>query len=143
MIKFMEQGKKEPFHVILLGVIFDPSKRKILIAKRGEEDEDIKNLTWQFPEGRLRHGDDIDEILRVKIKEKTGYEVKNLGAIFQRVYPEKKDLLGMYFLCEVVGGKAMPGNDFLELKWVSPDKIENHFKTSFHPFLKEHLLHLK
>ena len=52
MIKFMEQGKKEPFHVVLLGVIFDPSKRKILIAKRGEEDEDIKNLTWQFPEGR-------------------------------------------------------------------------------------------
>ena len=132
-----------PFHVILLGIIFDPEKRKILIARRGEEDEDIKNLTWQFPEGRLRYGDDVDEILETKLKEKTGYDVKNLGAIFSKVYPEKEDFLGIYFLCEAVGGEAKPSNDFVELKWVSPDELENHFKTSFHPNLKEYLDNLK
>lgn len=139
----MEQGIKAPFHVILLGIIFDPEKRKILIAKRGGEDEDIKNLTWQFPEGRLRHGDDVDEILKTKLKEKTGYDVKNLGAIFSKVYSEKEDLLGIYFLCEAVSGEAKPSNDFVELKWVSPDELEDHFKTSFHPNLKEYLDNLK
>ncbi len=36
------------------------------------------NLTWQFPEGRLRHGLDVDKLIKTKVKEKTGYEVKNL-----------------------------------------------------------------
>ena len=139
----MEQGIKSTFHVILLSIIFDPEKRKILIARRGKEDEDIKNLTWQFPEGRLRHGDDIDEILKSKIKEKTGLIIQNLGSVFYKTYPEKKDLLGVYFLCEAIGGKEKPSNDFVELKWVNPDEVENYFTTSFHPNLKEYIMNLK
>lgn len=139
----MEQGIKAPFHVILLGIIFDPEKRKILIAKRGKKDENIKNLTWQFPEGRLRHGDDVDTILETNIKKKTGLDVKNLGSVFSKVYPEKEDLLGIYYLCEAIGGKANPKNDFVELKWVSPEKVEKYFKTSFHPNLKEYIMNLK
>ena len=138
----MEQLGKQPFHVILLGIIFDPAKRKVLIARRGSEDEDIRNLAWQFPEGRLRHGDDIDKVLKTKIKQKTGYTVKNLGSIFYKTYPEKKDLLGVYFLCEVVDGEAKPANDFVELKWVSPKELEGHFTTSFNSRLKEYLLSL-
>jgi len=138
----MKQGIKSPFHVILLSIIFDPEKRKILIAKKGKENEDIKNLTWQFPEGRLRHGDDIDETLKSKIKEKTGLIVKNLGSVFYKTYPEKKDLLGVYFLCEAVGGVEKPANDFVELKWVNPKEIEDYFTTSFDSRLKEYLLNL-
>ena len=37
------------FSVLLLGIIFDPEKRQILIM-RGQEDPNIKNLTWSFPE---------------------------------------------------------------------------------------------
>jgi len=138
----MKQGPTSPFHVILLAIIFDPKERKILIAKRGEEDEDIKNLTWQFPEGRLRKGDNIDEILKVKVKEKTGLEIENLGAVFSKVFPEKEDLLAIYYLCEVVGGKEKPANDFVELKWVKPKELEKYFRTSFHPHLKEYLSNL-
>ena len=139
----MEQGTKSPFHVILLGILFDPAKRKILIAKRREKNEDIENLTWQFPEGRLRNGEDIDKVLKAKIKEKTGYEIKNLGSVFYKTYPEKKDLLGVYFLCETVGGEEKPANDFVELKWVSPDEIESYFTASFPTRLKEYLNNLK
>ncbi|MBS3071343.1 NUDIX domain-containing protein [Candidatus Pacearchaeota archaeon] len=135
----MEQGTKAPFHVVLLAVIFDPAKRKILIAKRGHEDEDIQNLVWQFPEARLRHGDNIDEILKVKVKEKTGLNIENLGAIFSKVYPEKKDLLGIYYLCEATSGKIKAANDFVELEWISPKEVEKYFTTSFHPKLKEYL----
>ena len=100
-------------------------------------------MTWQFPEGRLRHGDDIDEILKSKIKEKTGLIIQNLGSVFYKTYPEKKDLLGVYFLCEAIGGKEKPSNDFVELKWVNPDEVENYFTTSFHPNLKEYIMNLK
>ncbi len=138
----MEQRGISPFHVILLAIIFDPKERKILIAKRGDKDEDIKNLRWQFPEGRLRKGDDIDAVLKTKIKEKTGLEIENLGAVFSKVFSEKEDILAIYYLCEAVGGKEKPANDFTKLKWVSPKELEKHFTTSFHPNLKEYLLNI-
>lgn len=138
----MEKKGKSPFHVILLGIIFDPKKKKILIGRR-ENDADIPQLTWGFPEGRLRHGDDIDKILKRGVKTKTGYDVKNLGAIFSKTYPEQKDLLAIYFLCEVFGGEAKPSDDFIELKWVSPEELEKYFTTSFHSRLKEYIMSLK
>ncbi|MEK6918395.1 MAG: NUDIX hydrolase [Nanoarchaeota archaeon] len=130
------------FEVALLGVIFDPATRKILIGKR-EKDRYNPKLSWCFPGGKLIQGEDEDKKLKKRIKEKTGYDVKNLGAIFTRVPPERKDLILMYFLCEVFKGKQKAGDDLKELKWVSPDELEKHFTTSFHPRLKEYIMNLK
>ena len=68
--------------------------------------------------------------------------IKNLGAIFSRTYPEKKDLLSVYFLTEAFEGKERPGQDIKELKWVSPKELEKYFTTSFHKKLKEFLIDL-
>jgi len=133
---------KEEFSVILLGIIFDPKTKKILIGRR-ENDPFIPKLTWCFPGGKLVPEEDMDKILKKKIKEKTGYEVKNLGAIFSKTYPEKKDFLAIYFLCEVFKGKEKAGDDLVELKWVKPEELEKHFTTSFHSRLKEYILSLK
>lgn len=136
----MKKGK-EPFDVILLSIIFDPAEKKILIGRR-EKDADVPQLTWGFPEGRLRHGDDVDKVLKERVKEKTGYTINNLGAVFSKVFPEKKDLFAVYFLCEVVSGKGKPMNDFQDIKWVKTTELEKYFKTSFHPILKEYLTSL-
>ena len=138
----MEKRAKAPFEVIVLGIVFDPVRRKILIGKR-ENDPDIPKLTWCFPGGKLLYGQDIDKTLKKAVKVKTGYEVKNLGTIFSKTYPEKKDLMAVYFLCEVFKGKEKAGGNFLELKWVKPGEIEKHFTTSFHPKLKEYIMNLK
>ncbi len=138
----MEQEIKSPFQVILLGVIFDPEKRKILIGKR-ENDPNIPNLSWCFPGGTLNYAKGLDRILKEKIKEKTGYDVKNLGTIFSKKYPEKENFLAIYFLCEVFKGEEKLGDDFVEMKWVAPKELENYFTTSFHSRLKEYILNLK
>ena len=138
----MEKKGKAPFHVILLGIIFDPKKKKILIGRR-ENDPYIKELTWCFPGGFLNHKEDLDKTLKKRIKETTGYEVKNLGTIFSKTYPEKKEFLAIYFLCEVFGGKEKAGNGIVELKWVSPEELEKYFTTSFHSRLKEYIMNLK
>lgn len=135
----MEMDK---FNTILLGVIFDPAKRKILIGRR-ENDPYIKELTWVFPGGSLNYEEDLDEALKKKIKEKTGLDVKNLGAIFAKTYPEKKEFLSIYFLCEAIKGEAKAADDLVELKWVKPEEVENYFTTSFHPHMKEYILNLK
>ncbi|HEB47136.1 MAG TPA: NUDIX domain-containing protein [Candidatus Pacearchaeota archaeon] len=130
------------FTVILLGVVFDPKNKKILIGKR-ENDPHIAKLSWCFPGGRLNYSGEMDSTLKQKIKEKTGLDVKNLGSIFSKTYPEKKEFLAIYFLCEAVSEGEKVGGDFVELKWVKPEELENHFTTSFHPHLKEYILNLK
>lgn len=136
------ETEKQPFHIILLGVIFDPKTKKILIGRR-ENDPDLPKLTWCFPGGKLLHGNDIDKRLKEVVKLKTGYDVKNLGTIFSKVYPEKEDLMAVYFLCEIFKGKEKAGDDIHELKWVVPEQLEKHFTTSFHPRLKEYIMNLK
>ncbi|MFH1607584.1 MAG: NUDIX domain-containing protein [archaeon] len=131
----------DTFEVIILGIIFDPKEKKILIGKR-ENDPEIPQLTWCFPGGNANFREDIDKTLKKTLKLKTGYKVKNLGAIFSKTYPEKENLLAVYFLTEVFSGKEKPGEDIIELKWVSPKELENYFTTSFHPKLKEFLTDL-
>lgn len=131
------------FKVFYAGVIFDPSKRKILIGKRQGEDPYLTGITWCFPGGRLKHGDDMGKVLIESIKAETGYDVKNLGAIFSKVYPEQKDLMTVYFLCEVFAGEEKVAGELVEIKWVDPEEVEGHFTTSFHPNLKEYIINLK
>lgn len=138
MLKVMEKDTLPKFEVIVSGIVFNPRKKKILIGRR-ENDPYIKELTWCFPGGRLQIGEDVDQALKRNMKLKTGYSVKNLGSIFSKTHPEKKDLVSIYFLTEVFEGKEQPGGDIIELKWISPKEIEKYFTTSFHRKLKEFL----
>jgi ADP-ribose pyrophosphatase YjhB (NUDIX family) len=130
------------FNVVVIGIIFDPAKKKILIGKR-ENDPHLESLEWCFPGGRLNNGEEVDKALKLHVKKKTGYEVKNLGAIFSKVMNEKPNMLTVYFLTEVFRGEESPGDGIKELKWVDPEELEGLFKTSFNSRLKEYLISLK
>ncbi len=133
---------EKAYFPIVLGIIFDPETKKILIGKR-KKDEEIENLTWAFPGGRPEHGEELEESIKREVKQETGYDAESLGVIFAKTYPEKRDLLAIYFLCEIIKGEEKVGEDFEELKWVNPEELENYFTTSFHPKLKEYILNLK
>lgn len=131
------------FNIILLGVVFDTKNKKILIGKR-KTDPHISELTWAFPgDTPASYEDELEESLKKRIKEMTGLDIENLGAVFAKNYPEKRNFLSIYYLCEVVGGEEKVGGDFTELKWVNPEELEKHFTTSFHPHLKEYIMNLK
>jgi len=136
-----ENNRMDNFKAVILGIIFDPKEKKILIGKR-ENDPNIPELTWCFPGGRAVKGEDVDKTLKRNVKAKTGYDVKNLGTFFSEISPEKKDLLAIYFLTQVFEGEEQVGNDLVELKWVSPKELENYFTISFHKKLKEYLIDL-
>lgn len=140
-IKTKKLGEKE-FTVVVLAIIFDPRKRKILIGKR-ENDPYVKELGWVFPGGRLRHKETEEQTIRRKVKEETGLKVENLGTVFSRIFPEKKDFFLIYNLCELTGGSEKAGGDIKELKWVNPDELQSYFTTSFDPKLKEYIMNLK
>lgn len=128
------------FEVVLLGLIYDPKTRKILIGRR--ENDPNPELTWCFPGGRMLVGKKIDETLKEKMKLKTGYDVKNLGAVFYKIPKEKQDLLLAYFLCEVAEGEIKAGGDLAELKWISPKELEDYRKRPMNTRLKEYIMNL-
>ena len=138
----MVKAITDQFNVIVLGIVFDPLNKKILIGKRNDSPY-FSELGWTFPGGKLKNGNDPDKTLKERIKNQTGHKVKNLGAIFAKTYPEQEDLIAVYFLCESVGGNEKTGKKLIEMKWISPEEVENHFTTSFHPRLKEYILSLK
>jgi ADP-ribose pyrophosphatase YjhB (NUDIX family) len=144
MVKQLKEPKaKDTFHIVLLGVIYDPKERKILIIRKNGDPELGKKFSWGFPGTELFYNKDPDVLLKQKLKEKTGYEVKNLGAIFTKVYPENKKVSAIYFLCEVFSGTMKKGKFYTEIKWVRPEEIESYFTTSFHKRLREYILNLK
>ncbi len=110
------------FRVKIIGILFSPKARKILIGKnRGD-----KNLS--FLEGELRYNEELDVGLKRIAKEKTGYIIHNLGAVYAENRLNKKDELRIYFLCEATEGKEKTGARVEELKWISPKDIEKYLK---------------
>lgn len=137
-----KKHKKGIFVVIVLGIVYDTLKKKILIGRR-VRDPHIKELSWAFPGGKPEYYEDLDEAVKREVKEETNLDVESLGPVFAKVYPEKMEFLSIYYLCEVKSGEEKAGEDFVELKWVSPNELEKYFSTSFHPRLKEYIMNLK
>ncbi|MFH1325405.1 MAG: NUDIX hydrolase [archaeon] len=135
-------SRKVPMN-ILLGIIFDTSSKKILIAKRKNPSR-ITGLTWCFPGGRIELKnvrEDLDEAIKKRLKEKTGLDVESLGSVFAEAYSKEEGLVSIYYLCEIIGGKEKVCTEFEEFQWISPKDIGKYFK-SLHPNLEEYLLNL-
>ncbi len=130
--------EKGVYYPIVLGIIFNTKTKKILIGKR-KDPKDISGLTWAFPGGRPEHGEELEDAIKREVKEETNLDVESMGVIFAKTYPEKRDLLAIYFLCEVIGGNEKADEDFSEIKWVSPKELTKYFTTSFHSKLREYL----
>lgn len=56
--------------------------------------------------------------------------------------PEKKDLIIIYYLCEVLDGRP-DMEESADLKWVKPEELRKYFTSSFEPVLEEYIINLK
>jgi len=136
------QFDKGVFLVNVLGIVFNPKTKKILIGKR-ENDPHIKELSWTFPGGRPAYKSDLEIYLKKEIKTKTGLDINVKKIVFAKTYPEKREFLSVYYLCEVIGGEERVGESFVEIKWVKSTEVQKYFTTSLHPKLFEYLKSLE
>jgi len=132
------QFDKGVFLTNVLGVVYNPKVRHILIGKR-ENDPYIKKLSWCFPGGRPAYEEDIEFYLEHEVKSKTGLKVDVKKIVFAKTYPEKREFLSIYYYCEVTGGEEKVGGKFAELKWIKPSDVQKYFTTSLHPKLLDYL----
>jgi ADP-ribose pyrophosphatase YjhB (NUDIX family) len=142
----MEETKvsedNDTFNVGLIGIVFDPAKRQILIA-REEPNPELNKTLWRLPGGKAISKEDMETSLKKAIKEKTGYVVESLGSVFSRILPERNDIILIYHLCEIKGGKEKLGGNFTELKWINPEELKNYLTTKFPADLEEYINNLK
>ncbi len=107
----------EKFYVKIIGIVFDPNQRKILVGKNNGDKH------YSFIDGELSYNEELNECLKKITKEKTGYDIINLGSVFAGI--KKKEELSIYFLCEIKNGNVKPGKKVKEIKWVKAKEIEN------------------
>jgi ADP-ribose pyrophosphatase YjhB (NUDIX family) len=136
--------EKGVFMVNLLGIIYNPTTKKIIIGKR-VDDPHLKDLSWVFPGGRPDYKKEMDENLKFEIKENTGLDVDVKQVVFAKTYPEKREFLSIYYYCELTtpGQKEHTQGNLKELEWIKPTEVENYFTTSIHPKILEYLKSLE
>ena len=133
-----KEEKEGIFLVNVLGIIYDPKTKQILIGKR-VNDKYISQLSWVFPGGKAGYEQDLETYVVTKAREKAGVKVDAKNVIFAKTYPEKREFLSIYYYCEYIDGEPSPNEGLLELKWVKPSEVVNYFTTSLHPKLLEYL----
>lgn len=138
MITDFSQFGRGVYLVNVLGIVYNPKTKKILIGRR-ENDPHVKELGWSFPGGRLHYDKTIEETLRYEIKIKTGIDVKVKKMILARVPKENEQFLLLYYYCETSNSQAQAGEKFVEVKWIEPKGYRHYFKTSVHPVIRRFL----
>jgi len=125
------------FKVKIIGILFEPKSRKILLGKN------IGDKKFSFLDGELKYNEELDVGLKRVAKQKTGYKIHNLGAVYAKnKIKNKKDLLELYFLCEATEGKEKSGPKVEKIIWVKPSEIEKKLKQKLPTRLKEYILGL-
>lgn len=134
----LSQFDRGVYLVNVLGIVYNPKTKKILIGRR-ENDPHVKELEWSFPGGRLHQDKTVEETLRHEVKVKTEVNVRVKNILLARIPEENKQFLLLYYYCETTNGKAQAGEKFMEVNWINPNEYKRYFKTSVHPEIRRFL----
>jgi 8-oxo-dGTP diphosphatase len=103
-------------------------RNSILLVQRGREP--LKGY-WSLPGGLIETGERIEAALIREVKEETGLVVRpqKLFEIFERIMLDKKGRPEYHYilhdyLCTVVGGELLAGDDAGHAAWVPRAKLK-------------------
>ena len=123
--------------IVLMVTALIESKGKYLVLKRSN-----KNLTnkgnWQFPEGKVKFGEDLLKALKREVEEETNLVVTdaNLIGIHSHTLKEAHGAFRLFrsiFKCKVIG-KIKLSDEHSEYKWVNKKELEKlNFVEGFNP----------
>lgn len=123
--------------VVLVATAIIEKNGKYLVLKRSKN-----NLTnvgrWQFPEGKVKFGENVFKALKREVEEETNLVVTNakLFGIHSCILKEGYGVFRMYrtiFSCKVLG-KLKLSEDHDDYKWVDKKEVEKmSFISGFHP----------
>ena len=123
--------------VILMATALIEKNRKYLVLKRSKRNITNKGR-WQFPEGKVKFGENLLKALKREVKEETNLNVVD-AKLFGINSSVSKEAAGMFrlfrivFKCKVVG-KIKLSEDHEEYLWVNKKGLDKlNFVEGFHP----------
>lgn len=130
-IPYKPSKPKIPHHKIVVAIIHNPISDKILISKR-KQNVMLGGL-WEFPGGKVRQGETLNEAMVREVIEETGVSVtilKELDTI-KHTYSHFKITLTA-FICAYQSGHPQP-KESDEVRWIKLTELDKY------PFPKANL----
>jgi len=106
---------------------------KILIIKRSEKTKAYPGY-WDFPGGKLEHGEKPEEGLVREVKEETNLEIKVGEPLFS--YLESKNAFAyiVVYNCKFLSGEIKLSHEHSEYKWVTKKELK---ELLIEPYLRK------
>ena len=97
---------------------------RYLITQRGQESH-LAGL-WEFPGGKRKSGESLEECLMREIKEELDLQVEVGDKLDQEIYAyEEREVMLHFFRCRIIAGTPRPqqGQAYC---WVTPSEFSNY-----------------
>lgn len=121
VIPYKSPSKKKPHYTIGVGII-EREDGKILIALR-PEDAMLGGL-WEFPGGKQKEGEEIQQTVERELHEELGVVVKAYDELMNLKHTYSHFSITMHaWFCKLISGEAKP-KESQEIKWVEMSELE-------------------
>lgn len=112
------------FGVAVKAVVKNKNNKYLILKKSSIED--VNPNTYDLPGGRIEFGEKLEEAVVREVFEETGLNVipKNVFNAWTFLKDEDFQLIGIDFLCELVGGQEKLSDEHEEIGWFSFDEIK-------------------
>jgi 8-oxo-dGTP diphosphatase len=118
---------------------------KVLIIRRKHKSEEVPDLLWAFPGGKVEPDESFEQAVHREASEETGLTIRVIAPIFERIFPGTQ-INARYFHCQLSEGfdqTVIPDkNEIAEWRWVPGPEALNFFTSNVAEPIEEFLREL-
>lgn len=108
---------------------------KLLLIRRGAEPNKDK---WSIPGGSVQWGEPLKEAIKREVREETGLDVEvgKIAGVFDLIVRDEAGNVAYHyviidFFAKPVGGKLIPGDDAVQVRWVPIEQVGEYELSTF------------
>ena len=107
---------------VVAAVIF--REEKLLCVQRAEHEKEYISSKWEFPGGKVEHGEDGIQALKREIREELHIEIQNIEFLMtvEHTYPDFHLVMHAY-TCKIFSGEPVL-TEHDDMKWLSVEELD-------------------
>ena len=112
--------------ITVVAAVIERTDRRLLIGQRRRGD--TSPLKWEFPGGKVEHGEAPEDALARELKEELGANLQRcvpIGRVVHKYAETSEQLEILFFAAAISDGDLIP-RSFEEIAWVLPKELGNY-----------------